>query len=223
MGAIAGSFKDIARHIGVAPDQLRVAAEQFLGYKGLPDHDDFFFRVRAEEVPDIRGWIKSNRPRLPRAKVARAKPRIFKYDVAISFAEQQRPQAFRLAKLVRVAGFNRVFYDRFYEDELWGKDLTRYFEDVFARDSRYCVIFVSQAYLERMWTNFELQMAVSRALELKGNEYILPIKVETSSKLPGGPAQIGYQSLEQKSLQEIADLLIKKLRKTVRRPRIERT
>ena len=47
-----------------------------------------------------------------------------RFDVAFSFAGTEREHAEELANLVRAAGF-RVFYDKFYESELWGKTPSR--------------------------------------------------------------------------------------------------
>ena len=88
-----------------------------------------------------------------------------------------------------------VFYDRFFPEQLWGKDLAVFFEDVFRKKSRFCVIFVSKQYVERDWTNHERRSAVSRLIESKGQEYILPIKVE-DVELPGMQPTIGYLSLK---------------------------
>jgi hypothetical protein len=45
-----------------------------------------------------------------------------KFDVAIAFAGTERTLAQELAESVRSAGF-AVFYDDFYPEELWGKNL----------------------------------------------------------------------------------------------------
>ncbi len=55
-------------------------------------------------------------------------PTTHEFAVAFSFAGPQRPLAERLANMVRDAGFN-VFYDAFYEADLWGKDLNVSFDD----------------------------------------------------------------------------------------------
>ena len=49
-----------------------------------------------------------------------------------------------------------------------------------------------------------------RALAERGSEYILPIKVD-GSELPGMPPTIGYLSLSEFGIEQIAELLIKKL------------
>lgn len=131
------------------------------------------------------------------------------FDVAVSFAGTERELAKSLAVRVRAAGYE-VFYDRFFPEQLWGKDLAVFFEDVFRKKSRFCVILVSKQYVERDWTNHERRSAVSRLIESKGQEYILPIKVE-DVELPGMQPTIGYLSLKDYDIDKIADLLIAKL------------
>jgi hypothetical protein len=129
------------------------------------------------------------------------------YDVAISFASTERKYAEELAEKVKEAGF-AVFYDSFYEEYLWGKNLTDTFKSIYQDRSRYCVIFVSQEYNDRMWTTHERQSAQARALKQK-TEYILPIKVD-SVELDGMPATVAYVSIS-KGIDQIAEMLIKKL------------
>ena len=133
-----------------------------------------------------------------------------KFDVAISFAGTERKLAEDLATRVKAAGF-QVFYDKFFPEELWGKNLGEFFHKIYSELSRFCVIFVSNEYLNREWTVHERRSAQERMLKEKGNEYILPIKVE-DVELPGIPSTTGYLPIST-GLDNIADTLIRKLRK----------
>jgi hypothetical protein len=131
------------------------------------------------------------------------------FDVAISFAGSEREYAEGLAVAVKEAGFS-VFYDNFYKATLWGKDLPVLFDDIYRNRSGFCVIFVSTQYAERMWTNHERRSAQARAMQQRA-EYILPIDVD-GSDLPGMPNTVGRLSLAEHSIDEIATMLIEKLR-----------
>lgn len=131
------------------------------------------------------------------------------FDVAISFAGTEREHAKKLAKILKDANFS-VFYDEFYPEHLWGKNLVDTFDEIFRKRARYCVIFVSEAYKEHVWTNHERQSAQARALNEKGEEYILPIKVD-DVELDGMPPTTGYVSLKQ-GINKIAEILIQKLK-----------
>jgi len=135
------------------------------------------------------------------------------YDVAISFAGSERPLAAHVAQAVQDAGF-RVFYDDFYPEQLWGKNLVEFFDNVYRTQSRFCVMFISPEYRDRMWTTYERQSAQARALREKGNDYILPIMVQ-EVELPGMLPTLGYLSLAHYPIDTIATMLIGKLRSAV--------
>ena len=90
-------------------------------------------------------------------------PTAHDFAVAFSFAGPQRPLAERLAKRVQDAGYH-VFYDAFYEAELWGKDLYVFFDERYRKRARFCVMLISQEYIDRIWTNKERQSAQARAV-----------------------------------------------------------
>jgi hypothetical protein len=164
--------------------------------------------VRANLPPEV---VQPPTARTRSTKGSSVAPSGATYDVAISFAGAQRDIAETIALRVQTAGF-QVFYDRFYPEQLWGKDLALFFDDVFRKKSRYCAIVVSPEYLTGDWTNHERQSAVARAIRERGREYILPIKLSENTELPGVPETIGYVSLTKYSVDEIAEMLIAKLR-----------
>ncbi len=137
------------------------------------------------------------------------------FDVAISFAGPERPLAAHLARAVHDAGF-RVFFDDLYPEQLWGKNLVEFFDNVYRKQSRYCVMFVSPEYRDRMWPTHERQSAQARALHEKGNDYILPILVDEGVELPGMPPTLGYLALAHYSMDTIAEMLTRKLQATVK-------
>ena len=130
------------------------------------------------------------------------------YDVAISFAGTERAQAEELALCLRGRGV-KVFYDGFFGAQLWGKDLAEFFDDIYRRRARYCVMFVSEAYRDRMWTTHERRSAIARSIEQR-EEYILPVIVEQAD-LPGLPPTLGHVSAQAFTTEEIADMVVEKL------------
>jgi len=54
------------------------------------------------------------------------------YDVALSFAGEDRALARELAALLRDAGF-KVFYDEYEQATLWGKNLYDHLTDVYSK------------------------------------------------------------------------------------------
>jgi TIR domain len=142
-------------------------------------------------------------------KPAKLGAKKFQFDIAISFAGTERKIAEDLANHLKDAGF-AVFYDSFYPEMLWGKDLVEFFDDIYRKQARYCVMFVSPEYRDRMWTQHERRSAQARALEERGHEYILPV-VAAPAELPGLQPTIGYLNLSDHTVEKIAEILIQKL------------
>jgi hypothetical protein len=130
------------------------------------------------------------------------------YDVAISFAGEDRDVAEELATQL-VARSVSVFYDRFFQSELWGKDLYEHIADIYSKRATYCLMIVSRSYLLKKWTTHERKSAQARAFA-QGAEYILPVRLD-DTELPGLPSTIGYIDYRQASCKEIVDLLLEKL------------
>lgn len=130
------------------------------------------------------------------------------YDVALSFAGEDRNQAEELSRLLKQHGV-RVFYDLAEQASLWGKDLYQHLASVYGEQSRFCVVFVSSMYLEKLWTKHELRQAQSRSFSLD-REYILPLRLDDTA-LPGLPMTTGYLDLRHTTLPQVARLLLDKL------------
>lgn len=130
------------------------------------------------------------------------------YDVALSFAGEDRAYVDEVANLLRQRGV-RVFYDLFEEAELWGKDLYVHLAEIYTKRARFTVIFISAAYASKLWTNHERKAAQARAFQ-ESQEYILPARFD-ATEVPGVTPTTGYVSLAGKSPADFASLVIKKL------------
>lgn len=76
----------------------------------------------------------------------------FPYEVALSFAGQDRPYVSTLANSLRQKKI-RVFYDDYEKVSLWGKDLYVHLDDVYRKKARFCVLFLSKHYKNKVWTD----------------------------------------------------------------------
>jgi TolB-like protein len=130
-------------------------------------------------------------------------------DVCLSFAGEDRPYVERVAAALRTAEVS-FFYDSYEQVSLWGKDLYQHLDDVYRNRATYCVVFISRAYSEKLWTKHELKSAQARAFEAN-REYILPVRLDDTA-LPGILPTMGYVS--NKSPEELAELIIEKLGQT---------
>lgn len=132
----------------------------------------------------------------------------YQYDVAFSFAGEDREYVERVAERLHAAGVP-VFYDKYEQVELWGEDLYQRLDNVYRREARFCVIFISAAYRDKVWTNHELRSAQARALEAH-EVYILPARFN-DTEIPGILSTIGYVDLRDLSPEEFANVILGKL------------
>jgi hypothetical protein len=140
---------------------------------------------------------------------------VFKYDVAFSFAGENRKYVEEAATILRNAGVE-IFYDRFEEADLWGKDLAVHFDFVYRKSAKYCVPFISNFYKEKVWTRHEIRSAISRAIETNA-EYILPARFD-DTEIEGLRPTIGFIDLRNYKPEEFAKLILKKLNKEPKGP-----
>ncbi len=132
-----------------------------------------------------------------------------RYDVALSFAGEDRGHARKIAELLRVQGFS-VFYDEYEQATLWGRNLYSHLSDVYQNRARYCLMFISENYARKLWTKRERESAQARAFR-ESREYILPLRLDNTS-LPGIEDTVGYIDLNNTSHEEVVRLLAEKLR-----------
>lgn len=136
------------------------------------------------------------------------RPNAYEYDVALSFAGEDRAYVEKVARLLKERGV-RVFYDKYEEVELWGKDLYTHLDDVYRNKACYCIIFISQHYREKLWTNHERESAQARAFT-ENEEYILPARFD-DTEIPGIRPTVGYISLKNMPPQEFVELVCQKV------------
>ncbi|WP_050607312.1 toll/interleukin-1 receptor domain-containing protein [Clostridium niameyense] len=133
----------------------------------------------------------------------------FDYEVALSFAGEDREYVEKVAEILKAIGI-QVFYDKYEEVDLWGKNLYTHLDDIYQKKSKYCIMFISKHYKEKLWTNHERESAQARAFESK-EEYILPAKLD-DTEIPGIRKTIGYINIEKLSPEDFAYKVAKKIR-----------
>jgi len=131
------------------------------------------------------------------------------FDIAISFAGEDRESAQDLAKRLQDAGL-LVFYDDDQQAELLGEYLLEYLINVYKERASYCVVLVSAAYVQKRWTRHEWRAAQERAFEQQEVAYILPVRLD-NTVLPGLLNTLGHISIPPKTIAEAAQLIYKKV------------
>jgi hypothetical protein len=89
------------------------------------------------------------------------------------------------------------------------RDLVEHLDLVYRKRSRYCVIFVSRYYAEKIWTTHERRAAMVPAVEQR-TEYLLPIRFD-DTEIPGLRSTVGYIDARVRTSEEIGRLILQKL------------
>lgn len=132
-----------------------------------------------------------------------------RYDIALSFAGEDREHARKIADSLRETKLS-VFYDEYEQATLWGRNLYTHLSDVYQNKATYCLMFISENYAKKLWTKREREAAQARAFK-ESREYILPLRLD-DTEIPGLEDTVGYIDLRTTSKDEVVNLLIQKLR-----------
>jgi len=130
------------------------------------------------------------------------------YDVALSFAGEDRSYVSEVAKHLADSGL-KIFYDDFEKVNLWGKNLYEHLQDIYQKKARYSVIFASRHYAEKRWPSHELKSMQARSLE-ENQEYILPARFD-STEIPGLNPLIAYVDLRNLTGYDFSRMILEKV------------
>lgn len=131
------------------------------------------------------------------------------FDVSLSFAGQDRQIVQEVARNLITLGF-LVFYDRYFEVEMIGKDLITYLRSIYSERSRYCAIFISKSYSGNRWPNLVERQAILERATRADDDYLLPVALD-DSWIDGLPKSICYLDAVNRSAAEIAEIISRKI------------
>ena len=137
----------------------------------------------------------------------------FEYDVALSFAGEDRDTADQLTQLLR-QNHVTVFHDEYTPDQTWGNDFINHVVNLYNRKAAYCVLLISQHYPLHRWSEEDRLATQERALR-DANEYIILLPID-DTEVVGVADAPGYVNIRQQTLESVADLLKEKLAKMPR-------
>ena len=132
----------------------------------------------------------------------------WKYQVALSFAGEQREYVDKVARHLESLSID-VFYDGFEKVNLWGKSGAEVFHSVFESQSAYVVMFISKAYVEKDWPNHERRSALSRMVR-EQREYLLPVRFD-ATQCPGLPEDTLYIKADEYDPAGLAAMIAEKV------------
>jgi hypothetical protein len=133
----------------------------------------------------------------------------FKYDVCLSFASEQRDYVRKVKNELLKAGLT-LFFDEDAQLEMWGKPLNETLDYIYRKQSRFCVMFISVEYAEKMWTSHERRSAQARALEDR-SDYLLPARFD-DTEIDGLSPTVHYIDLRHHTPERFAQLVIEKVK-----------
>lgn len=138
----------------------------------------------------------------------------FEYEVALSFAGEQRDYVEKVSN--ELAQLNvKHFYDYKEQVKLWGKNLTQYLDSIYYEKSLYFVPFISEEYVKKVWTKWEVSSALDRNMNESRpdfQQYILPVRFD-DTRVPGIVGSIAYVDARKLSPVELAHMIYEKLNK----------
>jgi hypothetical protein len=134
---------------------------------------------------------------------------VTKYAVCLSFAGEDRQYVSEVAEHLLDLGIER-FYDEDEQADLWGKDLSEHLDQIYRKNSRYCVMFVSRHYVQKMWTIHERRSALARGLVNPEQDYVLPARFD-DTEVPGLRPTVGYLDLRRLTPRQLAEKIAEKV------------
>jgi hypothetical protein len=125
------------------------------------------------------------------------------YDIAVSFAAEQRDYVERTVAAARALGL-RVFYDRDMSNAWWGRNFLLEQRKIYGQRALHFVPFISTEYLSASHPIDQFSYAMTRAIEQR-NRYILPVLIGSVVVPPEMlHPHIGYLRAEEHTAEQLA-------------------
>jgi hypothetical protein len=129
------------------------------------------------------------------------------YDVALSFAGEERTYVRRVAERLLDWGV-RLFFDENFVADMWGEDLNEYLQSTYGRQAGAVVMFVSAAYEAKAFPTAERRASFAAAMHR--DVKVWPVRFDDTD-LPGLNENISYMSAQDHVPEALADLVASKL------------
>lgn len=131
----------------------------------------------------------------------------FEFDFAVSYASPDAEFVSEVVESMKGRGL-RVFFAPDEQAEIIGRNLVDFLTEVYLKKAKYCLVFISRHYVERIFPNrVERPAAQARAIE-QTERYIIPIRID-DTKIPGVTQFVAY--VRDKPPTQIADLAVSML------------
>jgi hypothetical protein len=135
-----------------------------------------------------------------------------KYDIALSFAGEERPYAEQLFEELQAREVS-VFYDKNEQHRIIGQNIEEYLAPIYRSEASYVVPFLSPNYPKKIWTKFESDHFKGRF----GENSVIPIRFRTCSEgYFSDASEYGSLSFDpngevEQQIKEIAEIICRRL------------
>ena len=132
---------------------------------------------------------------------------MYKYQIGLSYASEQKKKAERLYNLLKEKGVN-VFFAEKESSEFIGKDLFTTLINIYKNECKYIIAIISDEYIQKDYTNQELSVALER--NNNGERCLIPVYT-TKKRYRKISDDYYYIDANQKTEYEIVNEIIKLL------------
>jgi hypothetical protein len=132
----------------------------------------------------------------------------FKYDVALSFAEEDDDVVRAVVAHLKGRGIKYYYYKE-HEVSAWGDNMDINLDRIYQYESRFCVVFISQYYKVKTWTKYEIRKARRRAIN-DPRVYILPYRLD-NTVIRDIRGKVNYLPAAKFDSQKLADAIYDKV------------
>ena len=141
-----------------------------------------------------------------------SKRKINRFKVGLSFAGEDREYVGKVAeKLILELGKDTVFYDKYYEAELNGKDLDLRLGHIYRNECDLVAVFTSENYNQKNWCGLEWGNIRNMLFKIKDPHRVMMFKID-KVEIEGWPDIYGFSDIGSREPDEIVDLILKKLK-----------
>ncbi len=140
-----------------------------------------------------------------------------RFAIALSFPDERRDYVTKVVWELRRNKLPRdkIAYDRFLESELIGPNMSARLQKIYHDDSELIVVFISAEYASKDWCGLEWR-AVQDIIKKRQDDAIIPLRFDDTD-VPGLFSIDGYIDLRDRDPENIAEIIIERLRANLRK------
>jgi len=146
--------------------------------------------------------------------------KIYKYDVAISFAEEDRHVASQIVLALEIKRFKKVYYYPNDRAATWGKGMEKKLQSIYSTEAKVAVVLLSKHYFdkEKIYTLIEFSAIKARMNMDEKITYMLPVilgkKEDFEEHINLGDGYIPWKNNPKRVAAELIKCLMKPYHKT---------